>query len=154
MYSQLPPKEGGQGLISDSRNALKILQERYPEVLDEFRNRSLRYEHLYPDANAFEGEVITSWQTAFAGDCDVAAGCNQTMAAESKLREGGFGFAWVETGLKKWEVVNPVQKHPVQGEETWMNQVTAMHCSVFDNHPAYPELNRPVKARKDACEMR
>ena len=70
------------------------------------------------------------------------------------LREGGFDFKWTsEGGLRKWEVIDAIRSHPVTGEESWANMITAMHCSVFDNHPDYPTYNRDEQQRAEPCQM-
>merc|ERR1712110_367193 len=50
-------------------------------------------------------------------------------------------------------VRDAIRAHPTTGEETWMNQLTAMHCSVFHNHPSYPELHLPSHAAAEPCQM-
>lgn len=147
------PKSGGQALVSDTRAMLRQLREQSPKVLAELERRHVRYEHFYPDRDA-PGPVITSWQDSLAKGCDARVGCNEKEIAEAAMRAKGFGFEWVKGGLKRWEVVPPVVRHPVTGEEAWANMLTAMHCTVFDNHPEYPELNRPPDARGEPCTLR
>jgi len=152
-YCRQPPPVGGQALLADGRKVLRLLRERNPEVLDELERRGgVRYEHFYPDETVHDATVITSWQTSFAPDCTLATGCDKKAEAERLLTAGGFGFEWTKDGLKKWEVRPAVMKHPQTGEDCWMNQIAAMHCSVFDNHPEFPAFHR-APADRGPCEM-
>mmetsp|Transcript_61524 Transcript_61524/g.179817 ORF Transcript_61524/g.179817 Transcript_61524/m.179817 type:complete len:418 (+) Transcript_61524:68-1321(+) len=152
-WVQSPAQVGGQALLTDSRQVLRQLQETSPEVLAELQRRHVRYEHFYPDKSV-NGPVITSWQDALAAGCSASEGCNATKVAEDTMCERGFGFEWVPNGLKRWELVPPVRSHPTTGEETWANMLTAMHCTVFDNHLEYPEYNRWPDERSKPCTMR
>lgn len=145
----VPVGEGGQSIATDTRAVWQTLREEQPELLAELRARRVRYLHFYPEVVVSQGSS-PSWQNSFAAACagQAPSACNATKLAERTLRAGGFGFEWVphtderEAGLLKWEVDDAVKRHPATGEELWANMITAMHCSVFDNHPGYPELNR------------
>lgn len=151
LYCQLPPTVGGQALLYDSRGVFQTLKKDYPLLLQELRDRKIRYYTFYPDASKFDGEITLSLQDAFFKKCGDAG--NFTLAIEEYLTATKYGFEWTSSGLKTWYIRDPVTAHPVHGEETWFNQVTAMHCSVFDNHPAYASLHRPEDERSKSCEM-
>lgn len=162
IFCRRPPARGGQAQLTDGRAVLRELREKHPEVMEDLRQRKVRYLHFWPDAEAFEGVVINSWQAAYAPGCAApsAAGARcdgraAREAAEEALARNGHGFEWTEHGLHQWEVSDAIKIHPVTGEETWTNQLTAMHCTVFDNHPAYTDLNRPSNlSASEPCAMR
>ena len=73
--------------------------------------------------------------------------------AEAAARAAGYGYAWRGDDFATWEVAPAFRPHPVTGELSWCNMIAAMHCSVFDDHPDYPELARPPGAR-EPCALR
>jgi len=153
LYAQTPAAEGGQSILTDARGVLRQLQRDEPGILAQLKERRVRYNHFYPDRSSQSGgNVITSWQEALAADC--SGSCNATIKAEANLRQGGFSFEWTPGGLRKWELSDAVKPHPVSGEESWANMITAMHCSVFDNHLDYRALNRAPSLRGVPCKMR
>eukprot|EP00746_Dinoflagellata_sp_MGD_P026307 gnl/MRDRNA2_/MRDRNA2_161981_c0_seq1.p1 gnl/MRDRNA2_/MRDRNA2_161981_c0~~gnl/MRDRNA2_/MRDRNA2_161981_c0_seq1.p1 ORF type:complete len:390 (+),score=59.95 gnl/MRDRNA2_/MRDRNA2_161981_c0_seq1:142-1170(+) len=156
VYAELPPARGagGQSLISDNRAALKQLRTQYDEILEALENRLIRYNHFYPDEESSAGIGIPSWEQSLARDCQTASGCNKTETAERNLEQAGYQFEWIQGGLKRWELSDAIKSHPKTGEDIWANMITAMHCTVFDNHPEYPELNRAPEARGEPCMMR
>eukprot|EP00746_Dinoflagellata_sp_MGD_P023072 gnl/MRDRNA2_/MRDRNA2_154012_c0_seq1.p1 gnl/MRDRNA2_/MRDRNA2_154012_c0~~gnl/MRDRNA2_/MRDRNA2_154012_c0_seq1.p1 ORF type:complete len:171 (-),score=20.38 gnl/MRDRNA2_/MRDRNA2_154012_c0_seq1:65-577(-) len=94
---------------------------------------------------------MVSVQDAFFPKCGHAD--NFTSAVEEYLTGTKYGFEWTSAGLTTWFIKDPVARHPVHGEETWFNQITAMHCTLFDNHPAYPSLHRTEEERVEPCKM-
>lgn len=150
LYCEQAPKQGGQALLYDSRQILKVLKEEHRGILQELLERKIRYYQFFPDQKPSKG--IVTLRDAFGSRCGETL--NFSQAVEEYLLAHDYGFEWVANGLRTWNVKSPVAHHPHSREETWFNQVTAMHCSVFDNHPAYPELNRDVSKRSDPCLMR
>eukprot|EP00928_Gymnodinium_smaydae_P054384 TRINITY_DN3816_c0_g1_i1.p1 TRINITY_DN3816_c0_g1~~TRINITY_DN3816_c0_g1_i1.p1 ORF type:complete len:290 (-),score=53.94 TRINITY_DN3816_c0_g1_i1:1658-2527(-) len=158
LWAERPPTSGGQGFITDARGTLRSLQAARPDLVQKLRTEQVRYEHFWPDERNFDGPITLSWQLAFKPHIDAACAagaCNETQAISDFLQKEGYGFEWMaDGGLKRWEVVEAIRKHPLTGEETWFNQVTAMHCSSFDNHPAYPALHREPRESDELCDLR
>jgi len=154
LFCRQPPRSGGQAQLTDGRRVLQQLQREHPNFVADLKRRKVRYVHFYPDAEAFHGVVINSWQAAYAAGCNSSASCDMRKVAEEALRRDGRGYEWTPTGLRQWEVSDVVKVHPVTGEETWTSQLTAMHCTVFDNHPEYVDLHRSKEAAtSEQCFM-
>jgi len=153
LFCQVPPKQGGQGLLTDGRKVLEQLRAEHPDIVHALKERQIRYLHFFPDAEAFDGVVLTSWQAAYAPGCNASTGCDVRSSAENHLKRDGHGYEWIDAGLKQWTVTDAIKIHPTTGEETWTNQLAAMHCSVFHNHPAYPDLNLPADEATEPCRM-
>jgi hypothetical protein len=152
LYCEQAPKQGGEALLYDSRKILKTLEKEHKDVLQELRDRRVRYYQFFPDQKTLTGNTsVGTYQDAFGSKCEGAS--NFSQAVEDYLTANGYGFEWVPSGLRMWNIKSPVVQHPTSHEETWFNQITAMHCSVFDNHPTYPELNRPEHERSEPCGM-
>jgi len=143
LYVHRPAMAGGQALITDGRRVLEQLQREAPDIVEELSRRQIRYVTFFADAERPSKHVITSWQSTYANGCNGTAGCDLKAAAEAQMRENGQGFEWTDAGLRQWTITDAIKPHPITGELTWMNQLTAMHCSVFHNHPQYPEFNEP-----------
>jgi len=141
LWCQVPPVSGGQALIADAREVLRRLRRDAPGHLAALERRKVRYEHFLPSMDASVGGRIGSWEEALAKGCNESSGCNSRITAEDILSQSGYDFKWSPAGLHKYVTTPPLRRHPVTGEETWMNQVSAMHCTVFANHPTFPELH-------------
>ena len=138
-----PPASGGQALLSDARAVLRTLNATRPALVARLADSGVRYEKYYPPGAAADGG-ITTWNDAFGAD---------RAAAEVALADLLGGFEWLEDGgLRTWEVAPAIRDASPGEEPTFFAMMTAMHCSVFDDHPDYLELNRsPTDA---PCAMR
>jgi len=140
-------------MLTDGRAVLKQLREEQPELVEELKVRGMQHLHFYPDADTFTGYIINSWQAAYASGCNATACCDTRAVAEAALEKDGRDYEWTEDGLRQWEIIDAIKVHPVTGEDTWTNQLSAMHCSVFHNHPNFPELHLPAERAAQPCEM-
>ena len=145
IYVERPPAAGGQALLCDGTKVLRALNETRPRLVASLVARGVRYEHSYPDGAAGAGGIV-SWQDAFQ--------TNDTASTERKLRAAGYAYEWRGRSLRTWEVAPAVAPHPKTGAPCWFNMITAMHCSVFDTHPDYVELNRPPAGATEPCALR
>lgn len=114
----VPPKEGGETPLADSRAILKHID---PTVLRQFKSKRVRYvRNLTSEAGSGY-----SWQDAFE--------TFDKAAVEEYCRRGGIDFKWKEDGRLWLSEIRPATAmHPVTREEVWFNQAEGFHPSALD----------------------
>ena len=132
-YYEQPAEVGGLNPLLDVREYINRIPG---EIVAKFEELGVRYENYYPD-QALDSRFVP-WQKSFE--------TKDRNVVEDYLERGGFGFSWEmdESGkacsLRKWNVLPPFQRHPITGENLWVNAIVANHASYFHDHPSYPEL--------------
>ncbi|OHU84901.1 MULTISPECIES: TauD/TfdA family dioxygenase [Pseudoalteromonas] len=100
----------GQTPLTCSR---KVLAKIPAEIQQEFVKRKLRFERNF---NAF---IDLSWQDAF---------CTSDKAAvEQYCNKNNIELIWTDEGLTTLQTCEPIQTHPVTGEQVWFNQAHVFH---------------------------
>lgn len=112
------PEEGGETPIGDSR---KILKRIAPEIVEEFKNKQIRYDrNLFGDSGS-----SFSWQDAFETD--------DKSIVENYCREANINFKWKPDGKLWLSQTRPATAiHPKTGEAIWFNQADGFHPSNLD----------------------
>jgi len=113
-FCQLPPQEGGETNLADSRRLLRALD---PTVRQRFEEKQVAYIQ-----NLHDGWGLgKSWQETFETDDrgQVEAFCNET----------GIEFRWTGQGLWTRTLCPGVIEHPETGELAWFNQADLWHVS-------------------------
>jgi alpha-ketoglutarate-dependent taurine dioxygenase len=113
------PGKGGETPLADNR---KILAKLDPGVVQEFRNRRIKYLRNLHGGNGFG----LSWQAAFQ--------TTDKSAVEAYCRDMSIGYDWkADGGLRLENVFESVITHPRTGEEVWFNQAPQFHPSDYPN---------------------
>jgi alpha-ketoglutarate-dependent taurine dioxygenase len=126
----VPPEEGGETPLADSRAVLRKIDAR---VLSRFKTKGIRYvRNLSDDAGSGY-----SWQDAFES--------SDKRAVEDYCRRGPIDFRWTERNhLRLLETRPATARHPLTGEEVWFNQAEGFHPSALDDE-TYQALIRTMK---------
>ncbi len=105
-------------VVGDSRRILKRIA---PEILQEFKNKQIRYDrNLCSDSVSGFG-----WQNAFETED------KQTIG--NYCRASGIDFRWRNGGgLRISQIRLATLEHPQTGEEVWFNQADGFHPSNLD----------------------
>jgi hypothetical protein len=111
----IPPREGGQTPLADSRRVLRYMP---PDLLAEFEAKGVKYVR-----NLHAGEGLgPSWQETFETD--------DPRVVERHCNEIDIAYQWQKGGGVKLIHVRPATRvHPVTGEKVWFNQVDQYHPS-------------------------
>lgn len=114
-YCHLPATSGGQTPVADCRKILAGIRE---DVRRRFIEKKVRYIN-----NLHGGDGVgRSWQQAFESE--------DRAAVEQRLRADGYDYQWRPDGsLRTSMVCEAVARHPVTGEESWINQAEQWHPS-------------------------
>jgi hypothetical protein len=119
------PTDGGEWVISDSRQLLKTMPT---EVVEKFERLGARYEIFYPSEAP---DVYNHWQGNIAPNKE---------EAEAYLTKAGCDWDWNEEdgSLRIHRVLPAVVDHPDTGERVWFNQIHAHHRTFYqDCHPDF-----------------
>jgi alpha-ketoglutarate-dependent taurine dioxygenase len=121
-YCARPADEGGDTPLVDTR----LLYQQMPlAIRDHFERTGIMYVRNY-------GEGLgLSWQQVFQ--------VQTKSELESLLRRTQVGFEWHGERLRTWTVRPAVMKHPLTGEQVWVNQATHWHVSFLPE-----EVRRPL----------
>lgn len=112
-----PAQAGGETVLADSRRVLRRID---PAVRDRFAQRKVKYVN-----NLHEGlGVGRSWMDTFQTD--------DRASVEQQLLRDGYEFVWKDDGLRASTVAEATARHPVTGEEVWINQAEQWHPSALD----------------------
>lgn len=117
-FCQIPPHEGGETPILDSR---KLYQSLTPELIDTFKNKKLKY-----IMNLHSGSGIgRSWRDSYE--------VNDKEALEKILKTFKINYRWKEDDiLEVHEIVQPIIKHPLSNEYVFFSQADQWHISNLD----------------------
>lgn len=113
----IPPAEGGETPLADSRQVLKLMN---PDLLHELETRKIRYIR-----NLHSGSGMgPSWQETFATD--------DKQTVEAYCRQIEMKYYWKDNDDLRLEGIRPaVRRHPITKERVWFNQVDQYHPSHF-----------------------
>jgi amino acid adenylation domain-containing protein len=104
--------EGGETPIADSRRVLSSLSPRTRAL---FEARGVRYVRNY-------GRLGLSWQETFQ--------TTDPGQVERYCRAHGIEWQWQSGGgLRTWQSLPAIRRHPVTGEAVWFNQAHLFHVS-------------------------
>jgi hypothetical protein len=114
----VPPREGGETPLADSR---AILREIDIDVLNLFKRKKIRYVR---NLAGLAGSGF-SWQDAFE--------TFDKAAVEDYCRAGSIEFEWKEDDRLWLSEKRPATfRHPDTGDEVWFNQAEGFHPSALD----------------------
>ena len=113
----LEPGKGGETPIADNRQILKKLD---PEIVEEFKEKKVKYLRNLHGGNGFG----LSWQAAFQ--------TNDRSVVERYCRDMLIDYEWkADGGLRLENTFVSVITHPRTGEQVWFNQAPQFHPSDY-----------------------
>lgn len=110
-----PAAQGGETLLADSAEVLKVLPT---AVVERFRDKGVRYQRI------FGGGLGLDWRVAFR--------TNDREVVDSICLQQGNEHTWLADDrlrLRWWRPATQVR--PRSGQEVWFNQVTHFHPSLL-----------------------
>lgn len=111
----IPCDTGGETAIADCR---QILQRMRPELLDELREKGVKYVRNLHNG----GGAGPSWQQTYE--------TSRREDVEKFCAESNIHYEWKpDGGIKLTQYRPAVISHPLTGEEVWFNQVDQFHPS-------------------------
>ncbi len=128
-------ERGGETPVADNRD---VLAELPPRIVEEFKNRRVRYLRNLHGGQGFG----LSWQTAFQ--------TKEKAVVEDYCRAHDVAFEWKsDDGLRLHQTLSGIVSHPSTGEEVWFNQAPQFH---FSDYPSeiYQSL---LSAYKDPSDL-
>lgn len=131
----IPPREGGETPLIDSRRLLRELPD---EVSDPFRERGVTYIRNLHAGQGFGPSWMDTFETEERAD------------VEEHAERNGMSIEWMDDGSVRLSNTRPAtMKHPVTGEEVWFNQADQFHPST---HPAevYDSMMALYKGREES----
>ena len=117
-FCEVPAEVGGQTPLADCRGILSRIRD---DVRERFDTKKVRYvNNLNPGSG-----MGRSWQEAFESD--------DRSVVEERLKAGGYEYTWKpDGGLRTSIVADATRRHPVTGEDVWINQAEQWHPSSLD----------------------
>lgn len=113
-FCLVPPTEGGETPITDSRTIYQMIDR---EVREEFEAKKIKYVRNY-------GDIDLHWHQVFQTE--------DKVEVESYCRQNDIGFEWLEDNrLRTWQVNEATQQHPITGDKVWFNQAHLFHISAL-----------------------
>lgn len=114
----IPPEEGGETPLADSRRILQVMD---PALLEEFNRKQVRYIR-----NLHGGEGLgPSWQEVFETE--------DKKIVEKYCADIEIVYEWKDNGGLRLTHIRPATAvHPVTKEKIWFNQVDQFHPSHFN----------------------
>lgn len=117
-FCDQPAVRGGATPLLDGRLLLGHVPER---LCRHARRVGVRYVQRLPDSHG----LGKSWQATFETD--------DREEVECLLEQRNAEYEWgPKGGLVVSEVVSPVVRHPITGEEAWFSQLDQWHASMID----------------------
>lgn len=114
----IEPKDRGQTPLADCRNIYKKIR---PDLMQKLIDKKIMYVNNLHGGYGFG----KSWQQTFE--------CEDKKTVEEKLTADGYDFEWkADGGLRTMIVCDAVRKHPVTGEDCWINQAEQWHYTALD----------------------
>ena len=120
-YCQVPSTTGGETIIADMRE----LQRRIPrDMFEKVRDKGLRYVRNFrsparPTGDALLDDFHNTWESAFK--------TRDKAVVNAKCEERGVKYEWqADDSITMITDLPGVRKHPVTGEQIWMNQMHTM----------------------------
>lgn len=121
-FCEMPPEEGGETPIVDSR---VIYQKMKPSIRNRFIEKQVCYFKRMPDGEKRTFDILgKSWQQQFE--------TSDRQEVETYLIKENIDYAWQEDGSLTTRQFQPgVTEHPVTHEPIWSNQVNQFHYSTY-----------------------
>ncbi|VEL98326.1 alpha-ketoglutarate-dependent taurine dioxygenase [Alteromonas sp. 76-1] len=108
----LPPSEGGETPLADSREVLSKIDA---DIRQEFEAKKIRYVRNY-------GDIDLPWSEVFQ--------TSDKSSVEQYCRANQIEYEWKENdGLRTYQILPATALHPATGEKLWFNQAHLFHVS-------------------------
>jgi len=121
---QIPPLEGGETPLADSRKILNLLSDK---IRQKFEDLGIMYVRRL--GGALGG---LSWQDVFK--------TSDRRLVEEKCNQDHIGFEWVSDDILKMKWILPAKQiHPISGEAVWFNHAFFFN-SIMLNSAVYATL--------------
>lgn len=125
-FCEVTPDEGGATPLCRSDVLFRRLAEKCPAFIEACQQRGLQYTNVMPSENDAGSGMGRSWKSTL--------GVDSKEQAESRLRQLGYSFEWLEDGcLKVTTPALPAVAEPVPGRKTFFNQLIAAFCGWKDS---------------------
>ena len=112
--------QGGATPLCRSDKLFEKLQEKAPELANDFEQKGLKYTTTMPGENDINSGQGRSWKSTL--------GCETLSAAEAKLKSLGYTWEWLEDGaLKATTPILPAVVTLENGKKVFYNQLIAAY---------------------------
>lgn len=130
---EVAAEQGGETPLCRSDVLLQRLEQHFPQFVDDCRQRGLQYTNVMPDSDDAQSGMGRSWRSTL--------GVDTVEQAESRLRELGYSWQWLDDGsLKATTPPLPAVTETEDGRSVFFNQLIAAFCGWKD------QRNDPSKA--------
>lgn len=117
-YCDIAPEKGGATPLCRSDMVLKKLNDEMPALVQDFKEKGLKYTNVMPGENDAGSGQGRSWRSTLGADTH--------EQAEARLQKLGYSWEWLDNDcLKATTPVLPAVKKLDDGREVFFNQLIA-----------------------------